>query len=61
MEFVCGERIRWVAGASDLVFGVAYGLKTLYVWQTDKKLSPQKMSLPDEVYDICLLKEGSDD
>lgn len=61
VEFVCGERIRWVAGASDLIFGVGYGLKTLYVWQTDKKLSPQKLTLPDEVYDICLLKEGSDD
>ena len=58
VEFACGERIRWVAGASDYVFGVGYGLKTLYVWQTDKKLSPQRVSLPHETYDICLLKEG---
>lgn len=56
VEFASPEKVRWVAGASDYVFGVGYNLKTLYVWQNDRKLTPVRLALPAETYDICLLK-----
>jgi len=59
-HFACGERIRWTSGASDLIFGVSYGLRSLYVWRQDRPAHPRTLALPWPAHDVALLKEASD-